>query len=465
MLRALTMVLLASAVGLPQAQSPPKKAPQKSTAPAPPPSDKYLIGSLKVEGNANYTAAQVLHVAGLKIGDQVTLRDLDNAKVRLMSTGCFESVGYSVEPDYARRNYLATFRVLEVNPVFPVHFEDLPAPDADLLRVLREHDPLFNPDKTPAVRPVIDRYAAWLGEFLASAHNASSGSKAPAVQGEVTQLTPGELSVLFRPAGARPVVARVFFKGNKLVPESVLQEAIWPVGVGSPWTENNFRLILDTTIRPVYEARGRMRVSFPKLEVEPVKDVNGVKVTVTVDEGEVYKLGKVAIAGNPPMDVDELLSAGDFKTGDVADFDKVNQGMERIRTALQHSGYLNATATNSRAIDDAKKTVDITVSVDAGEQYRMGKLEIKGLGLEAEAEIKRMWTLKAGSPFNPDYPNYFLKRVRDDGVFDNLGETKADTQKDVKNHFVDVTLTFGVVDPAQKITGRGRGRGGMLLQR
>ena len=451
------MVLLASAVGLSQTQPAQKKAS--------PPTDKYLIGSVKVEGNANYTAAQVLRVAGLKIGDQVTLRDLDNAKVRLMSTGCFESVGYSVEPDYARRNFLATFRVLEVNPVFPVHFENLPAADADLLRVLREHDPLFNPEKTPAVRPVIDRYAAWLGEFLGSAHEASGGQKAPAVQGEVTQLTPGELIVLFRPAGARPVVARVFFKGNKLIPESELQEAIWPVGVGSPWTESNFRLVLDTSIRPVYEARGRMRVSFPKLEAEPVKDINGVKVTVTVDEGEVYKLGKVTIAGNPPVDVEELLSAGDFKTGGVADFDKINEGMERIRTTLKHAGYLNATATNSRAIDDAKKTVDVTVSVSAGEQYKMGKLEIKGLGLEAEAEIKRIWILKAGSPFNPDYPDYFLKRVRDDGMFDNLGETRADTHKDDKNHYVDVTLTFGGIDPAQKVTGRGRGRGGMMLQR
>ncbi len=468
MLRALALTLsilvlstpVLPAAGRPQTQSSPKKAGEKSAPPASQPPGTYLVGALKVLGNSNYSAAQVLGVAGLKIGDVVTVRDFDNAKGRLMATGAFESVGFSIEPDNVRRNYVATFRVAEVNPVLPVRFEHLPAADADLLRVLREHDPLFNPAKTPAVRPVIDRYAGWLQEFLAARTDTEGGAKPTGVTGEVMQLVPGELIVLFRPAGARPVVARVFFTGNKLIPENTLQEAIWSAGVGMPWIETNFRVALDTAIRPLYESRGRMRVSFPHLQVEPVKDVYGVKVTVTVDEGEVYSMGKVTIAGNPPMDPDDLVSMGEFKSGSSVDFDKVGEGVERIRTALRHAGYLNAATTSDRTIDDTKKTVDLTITIYAGQLYKMGKLEIKGLGLDAEAEIKRIWTLKEGSAFNPDYPDYFLKRVRDDGMFDNLGETKAATYKDEKSHIVDVTLTFGGQDPSQKITGRGRGRGG-----
>jgi hypothetical protein len=42
---------------------------------------------------------------------------------------------------------VATFRRAEVPPVFPIHFENLGAPDEDLLRVLRQRDPLFSAAK------------------------------------------------------------------------------------------------------------------------------------------------------------------------------------------------------------------------------------------------------------------------------------------------------------------------------
>jgi outer membrane protein assembly factor BamA len=384
--------------------------------------------------------------------------DFEAARQRLIATGAFESVGYGFEPDGDKKAYAATFRVLEVTPVFPIHFEDLVAPDADLVQVLHEHDPLFSASKVPATKPLIDRYAGWLQEFLAA--KAGADGKPPKVSGEVAQLAPGQLAVVFRPAGLRPVVARVFFEGNTVVQEKVLQEAIWPVAIGTQWSDTNFRVLLDSSVRSLYEARGRLRVAFPKLRVEPVADVQGLKVTVTVDEGEVYSLGKVAIDGNSPTDPNNLLQAGDFKKGDIANFDVVNEGVERIRVALTRAGYLNAKATTARTIDDAKKTVDLTVTVDGGQQYKMGALQVTGLDLTAEAEIKKIWTVKEGSPFDPDYPDFFLKRVKEDGMFDNLGATKAEPKRNEKAHTVDVTLTFGGADPAQKITRPRGGRGG-----
>jgi outer membrane translocation and assembly module TamA len=99
-----------------------------------------------------------------------------------------------------------------------------------------------------------------------------------------------------------------------------------------------------------------------------------------------------------------------------------------------------------RRLDDAKKIADIDVRVDAGPQYLMGKLTVTGLDLEGEAEIKRIWTLKEATAFNPEYPDRFLKSVREDGIFDHLGKTKAETKIDAKTHAVAVTLIFSPDD-------------------
>jgi outer membrane protein insertion porin family len=74
------------------------------------------------------------------------------------------------------------------------------------------------------------------------------------------------------------------------------------VAIGTPYTEDRFREVLNNAMRPVYEARGRVRVSFPEIKTEPAKDVQGVNVTVTVDEGRPTNLGKVAIEGPSPLE-------------------------------------------------------------------------------------------------------------------------------------------------------------------
>ena len=84
-------------------------------------------------------------------------------------------------------------------------------------------------------------------------------------------------------------------------------------------------------------------------------------------------------------------------------------------------------------------------------------LTLVGLDLESEAEINRIWTMKPGKPFNPDYADLFLQRVKEDGVFDNLGKTKADTKMNEQDHTADVTLTFTGGKPPTPAGRRGRG--------
>jgi len=226
---------------------------------------------------------------------------------------------------------------------------------------------------------------------------------------------------VFRPARNLPAVAQVTFQGNHVIPQNVLREAIAGVAVGSPYTEDRFREVLNLAIRPLYEMRGRVRVSFPEIRTEPAKDVQGVNVTVTVDEGQSYELGKVAIEGPSPLAPDVLLKAGDFKTGDVANFDRVTQGLERIRLAVRHAGYLEAKVAMDRKIDNDKKAVDVAVHIDAGPRFTMGKLNIVGLDLNGEFEIKAHLDHEGRRPVQRGLSDLFLTRVREEGLFENLG--------------------------------------------
>jgi len=439
----LISVMLAAGPGFAQT----RPAAQKKSTPAP---AKWPIASLVVEGTHNFTREQVLAIAGLKIGQVAGRPEFDAARDRLTATGAFETVSYKFVAG-AGGGYDATWQVTEIEQVYPVRFEELHVSEKDLVAALKEKDPLFAKGILPATQPVFQRYSAWVEEYL----------KAKGIQekivGTVMPDRPGEFTIVFYPARALPAVALVSFEGNRVVTQEVLKEAIMGVAVGTPYTEDRFRELLNSAVRPVYEARGRVRVAFPTIKTEPAKDVQGLNVTVTVDEGETYNLGKVTVDLPTPVKPEELLKSGDFKTGDLANFDHVNEGLERIRKTLRHAGYMQAAATLSRQVDEDKHLINLTVLIAAGPQYSMRKLTIVGLDLDSEAEINRIWTMKPGHPFNPDYPDLFLNRVREQGLFDNLGKTKADTKINEQDHTADVTLTFTGGKPDTKPAGRGRG--------
>jgi outer membrane protein insertion porin family len=393
----------------------------------------WPIGSLKVDGNRIYSSDQILTAAGLKIGQMAGKDEFEAARDRLLATGGFESVGYNFAPAATGSNeFAASFQVVEIAQVFPFRFDALTVDQSALRSFLKQKEPLF--DKTlPATKEVLARVARETEEFLAKSGHPEK------VVGKLSNEGSKELNVVFSP-GNLPSVAEVKFKGNETIPTQTLQQSIAGVAVGSVYSAERFQQLLGTSIRPLYEAKGKIRVVFPKLETEAAKDVNGLIVTVSVVEGPVFNLGKVTLAGVPGATT--LLKEAKFKSDEPANFTEIEEGIERIRAALRRTGYMQVKSETERKIDDKEKKVDVVVHVELGALFSFGKLNIEGLDIQSEPQIRKLWTLKPGAPFNAEYPNFFLARVRENGYFDNLGDTKSKLDTDDKSKIVDVTLIF-----------------------
>lgn len=415
------------------------KAAESAAAPA-----QWPIESLVVTGNHTYSVEQILAVAELKLGQMAGKPEFEAARKRLLDTGALETVGYKYTPAPApAKGYAAVIQVLEVQQAYPAEFENLHVSEREMRAMLGEKDPLFRSGKVAATQPAFERYTKWVEEFVAA-----KGQPEKIAAG-VSPTAKGEFAVVFRAARSLPAVALVEFRGNHVVPSNLLHDAM-AAGIGTEYTEDRFREILNSSIRPLYEARGRMRVKFTAIETQPAKEVQGLDVIVTIDEGRSYMIGKIGIEGPAPADAAELLRKIDMKAGDVANFDKVDAGLEAMRKGLRKLGYLNAKVTADRVVEDAHESVDAAIHVDAGAQYTMGRLTVAGLDLDGEAEVMRIWTMKLGKPFNPEYANYFLGVIRQQGLFEHLGKTTVDVKMNEQARTADVKLTFTAEKPAEK---------------
>jgi outer membrane protein insertion porin family len=428
--------LLVVGFGVSFAQTPKRPKP----APLPPAPTAYTIENLTVAGNHAHSAEQILAAAGLRVGQKAGPLEFDAARDKLEATGTFDNVSYRFAPSHDGEGYDVVFEVAEVGQLFLIRFEELPASDDQLRAWLKQKDPLFG-DKIPATKPVVDRYVAWISEFLA-AHDYHQP-----ISGKLTSSEGNEdLTLLFRPAKARPAIAHVLFTGIGDVPSAPLQTAMYAVAIGVLYEEPRFRLLLESSARPIYEAHGLLRVTFPKIDIAPAKDVDGVSVTVQVAPGPVYKLDRVAFVG-ADYSRSEWNNLAKLKTNQTVNFDEVKAVQDRIRASQRRAGHLDATSQVKRDVNDADHTVSIEFQIDPGPLYTLGRLDMVGLDVVTEPEIRKMWGIAPGKPFNVEYPDHFLSRVKEGGVFDGLKTTRAETKINAGNHTVDVTLYFNVAEP------------------
>jgi outer membrane protein insertion porin family len=389
----------------------------------------FPLDSVQVEGLKRLKPEQVVKASGLAVGQKVDKPDFEAAQARLLATGVLASVGYRYTSS-ARGGFSLTFEVAEVEQVFPVRFEELPGADADLLAVLAKADPLFT-NPVPGTDVVIKRLEAALNAHL---------KVEPKVIGRVLADRPEDVFLLFRPDRPRPTVASVSFKGNTAFTTPELQNKMAAVAIGTLFTEDRFRELLQNQIRPIYETKGLLRVAFPKITAKRAGDVEGLDIEVEIVEGPEYSLDKVTLSGAPGAA--QLLKIAAFKEGDVFRLHEVVDGLERLRAALRSQGYMKVATDSTRTYAHDRKSVDMNVAVTRGPQYTMGRLTITGLDITTEPEIRKMWGLKEGAVYRDQYPEKFLQRIREDGILDNLGETKARLNYDEQKHIIHVTLEF-----------------------
>jgi len=409
----------------------------------------FPLDSITIDGNRILSVSAIAAATGLTLGQPANTSVFDAARDRLIASGYFDKVGYQYRPAKEGSGYAITFEVQEIETLYPIRIDGLPASIEDITAYLKTRDPLFT-GRMPGTEQVINRTANEIQQYL------ESMGRPLDVAGKVVAPAPQTFIVDFTPKRGLPAVSTVSFEGSKLIPAIDLHNKIAEVAFGQPFTENGFRGLLQTQIVPLYEAKGHMHVTFPKIATKPSTDVDGVDVTVIIDEGPEYKLTRVAVRGTSPEEGERILKNAKLPQQTVANFDDVIQAAARVLESLHRQGFLDARVTTDKTVDEAAKSVAFFIVVDSGAAYTFGKLTVNGLGLDGEAAIRKMWGVRTGDKFPQGYGDYFLSQVRAQGIFDHLGDTRASQDINRQTHIVDITLIFLTARPDQNVTKPGQ---------
>lgn len=212
----------------------------------------------------------------------------------------------------------------------------------------------------------------------------------------------GGLKIIFS-LQEKPSIQSIKLVGNKKLTEEKIRSKIDLVE-GSIIPPGALRKNADK-IRLFYEEEGyyRAQVDASEERISPQE----LTVTFTVVEGDKYDIGEIRIVGNKYLkekDIKGKLQTSELFLwffGGTLKREELRRDLDRIRAYYLDNGFLDIAVEEPEIeINQAKKSLVITIRVGEGPQYRISALTIGGNKLFPEGEIRRLMTSMPGGIFS-----------------------------------------------------------------
>ena len=423
-----------------------------------------LISEISVVGNRRIPADTIRARIFTKAGDVYDAAALERDFNSLWNTGYFEDI--KVLREQTPKGWRIIFQVKEKPTIREINYTGLSSVStSDVLDRFKEAkvglsvESQYDPTRIKKAEVAI--------KGLLSEH----GRQFATIRTEVRQIPPAAVGITFVvKEGPKVKVGKIKFEGNKNIKSRILRAAmknLRPIGVPhSIFLENIFAKTYDATkleedterVRAEYQNRGYFKaaVSDPKTEIHDTGHKGphipllqkgagkAVDITMPIEEGDKYRLGKITFKNNKAVqNVTALRNLFPIKDGDVFSREKVAKGLENLRKAYGQLGYINFTAVPNTTFDDDKKLAFLEIDVDEGKLFYVRRIEFEGNTTTRDKVIRRELSLEEGSPYNSQLWEVSLLRLNQLSYFDQLKPDDPNTtvkNLDEKNGFVDLTL-------------------------
>ncbi|MFC7400344.1 outer membrane protein assembly factor BamA [Chelatococcus sp. GCM10030263] len=256
-----------------------------------------------------------------------------------------------------------------------------------------------------------------------------SGRGLASVTARTVDLPNGRLDVVFTiDEGDKTGVKEINFVGNHAFSSSKLRGLMTT-------TEMNFLSWLKTSdvydpdrlaadeelIRRYYLKNGYADFRIVSENVVFDEAKGGYIVTITVDEGQPYRVSNVRVESNipavPSAELDRYVTTD---PGDVYNAEAVEKSLDRVTTELGRRGYAFTQVRPAGVRDPATHTISIDYIVDEGPRVYIERINIRGNTRTRDYVIRRELDIGEGDAFNKVLIDRALRRLNNLGYFKSV---------------------------------------------
>ncbi|WP_039907992.1 outer membrane protein assembly factor BamA [Acinetobacter junii] len=260
----------------------------------------------------------------------------------------------------------------------------------------------------------------------------------------------------------RPVISKLEFKGNKLIPKEALEQGLKKMGIAEGEVFKKSALqIIETELEQQYTQQGRYDAD---VTVETVaRPNNRVELKLNFNEGTPAKVFDINIIGNTVFSDSDIKQAFAVKESGWASVvtrndryarEKMAASLEALRALYLNKGYINFNIINSQLnISEDKKNIFIEVSVDEGSQFKFGETKFLGDALYKPEELQALKLYKDGETYSQEKVNavkqLLLRKYGNAGYY----YAEVNVVPEINNQTGIVNLNY-YINPGQQVTVR-----------
>lgn len=432
-----------------------------STQPAQDPAEAKLVEEVQFTGNRRIPDDSMRLWVQTREGDPFAREQVSRDLRTILAQGYFEDAKVFTE-EGPRGGLVVIFEVKEYPVILDIDFPGLKSvSESDVLEEWRKRS--IGLSKESQFDPVkANRAAAAVRDLLAG-----KGRPDAEVTAESEEISPTAVALHFRTVeGDRVRIAKIEFEGNQAFDDGRLRDEMKIVkeaGIISGLTSKDIydkkRLEYELDrVRLFYYDHGYLNVKFGEPVVEEAGRVGsglplvggkdkGLKITVPVEEGRVYRVGAVTIEGETVYSEEIIKAVLGLREGETVRFEKIRKGLyDDLKKLYGERGYINFEATFQPELKDDAATgtetgvADLAFTLEEGKSFTIGRIEFKGNTYTRDKVLRREVLLNEGDPYNQRYFDLSILRLNQLGYFNPIKDTDADIRTNQRTNTVDVDL-------------------------
>ena len=336
-------------------------AAQPLTAYAQEAAEQFTVGDIRVEGLQRISEGTVFNYLPVNIGDHLDAQRIGEAMRALYSTGFFRDVelrrdGNTLLVVVVERPSIAKF---EIKGNKDIKTEDL---QKSLRNVGLATGKIFD-------RSVLDEVKQYLTEQYFS-----RGKYAVRVDTKITDLPGNKVDVIVDiKEGKRAKIRQINLVGDtKFKEKDILNAFELKTPNWLSWYKQDDRYSKESLqgdlekLRSYYMDRGYANFQIESQQVTIAPEKDDMFITVNINEGEVFKVSEVKLAGNMVVPEEQLRKLLLIHPGDTFSRKAVTGSQELMSYRLGADGYAFSKIDPVPTTDSEKKTVSITFFIEPG---------------------------------------------------------------------------------------------------
>ena len=445
--------------------APAEAKPEEEAAPLSPDEVPDVVEAIEFRGARRVPQDTLRALIFTKRGDRYDPEALNRDFMALWNTGRFDDIVLEREP--GRTGWILRFLVTERRVVRKIDYAGMKSVTvSEILDRFKERRVGLSVEQQYE-QARVQRAANVLKEYLSE-----RGRQFATVTPEVRQIPPSSVEVIFRvEEGPKVKVGKIEILNNKVFGDRAVRRAMAnsrPIGIPrSIFFESLFAKTFDSTkleedkdrVRMFYSQRGyflaratdhtvTMRDTpggrlwwFPPLAWKKTKPGKRADITLTMEEGRLYRLGKFSATGVKFFKTPEPLQATlGMRQGDIFSTEKLGKGLKDISKLYGLYGYIDAVAEpDFEPRPDG--TIDLTLNIDEGERFYVRRIDFEGNTTTRDKVIRREILIDEGDVYNTRLWELSILRLNQLGYFETLKEEEAaQITRDTRNNTIDITL-------------------------